>query len=220
MLIKEVRLQTKHLLSLYYFYKDLMGLPVIQSENKILITAGETKLIFEETEELQDPFYHFAFNIPFNKFEEAFEWIKHKVELLWLDEYKSYIADFVNWHAKSFYFKDPSGNIVEMIARFDLNDRVDTAFFSGHIRNVSEIGIVFPIDTFDNGVNALRNNFRLSYFDKQPPLPHFRAIGNDEGLFIVVPENRVWFSTKNDKSKIFPVQISFIENGTLHHLKM
>ena len=45
-----------------------------------------------------------------------------KAELLWLDDYKGYIADFIKWHAKSFYFKDPAGNILELIARFDLDD--------------------------------------------------------------------------------------------------
>jgi hypothetical protein len=87
-----------------------------------------------------------------------------------------------------------------------------------HIRNISEIGLVFPADGFDNKVNNLLNEYALSYFDKQPPIPHFRAVGNDEGLFIIVPEHRVWFSTKNMKSKIFPMQIIFIANSKLHKL--
>ena len=95
---------------------------VIRSGSGITITAGETKLIFEEAQADQNPFYHFAFNIPSNKFEEAYEWAKDKVKLLWLKDYDSFIADFKNWHAKSFYFKDPAGNILEMISRFDLND--------------------------------------------------------------------------------------------------
>ena len=96
----------------------------------IVATAGKSKLIFEETDIDVNPYYHFAFNIPSNKFEEAFEWMKQKVELLWLEDYKSYIADFVNWHAKSFYFLDPAGNILELIARFDLNDTVEEKFSS------------------------------------------------------------------------------------------
>ncbi len=221
MQIKELRLRTKHLLPLYYFYKDLLELPVIQSSKKsINVTAGESQLIFDEVTNEENPFYHFAFNIPSNKFEEALQWMKSKVELLWLHDYKSYIADFVNWHAKSFYFKDPAGNILEMIARFDLNDISETSFSSEHIRNISEIGVVFPVDTFDKDVNTLRNKFSLPYFDKQPPLPHFRAIGNDEGLFVIVPENRIWFATINEMSKTFSIQIAFIENNKLHELKM
>jgi hypothetical protein len=219
MLLKEIQLQTNHLSALHHFYKDVLELNTVYSNKKnIVITAGKSKLIFEEANVDINPFYHFAFNIPSNKFEEAFEWMKQKVELLWLDDYKSYIANFVNWHAKSFYFSDPSGNILELIARFDLNDNTEEKFSSVHIRNISEIGLVFPADGFDNKVNNLLNEYALSYFDKQPPIPHFRAVGNDEGLFIIVPEHRVWFSTKNMKSKIFPMQIIFIANSKLHKL--
>jgi hypothetical protein len=221
MQIKTLRLQTSHLLPLYYFYKDLLELPVDKtSKHSITIIAGQSQLIFNEVNKTKNPFHHFAFNIPNNKFKEALQWMQSKVELLWLDDYKSYVADFVNWHAKSFYFKDPAGNILEMIARFDLNDEADISFSSRHIRNISEIGIVLPINTFDENINALMKRFPISYFNKQPPLPHFRAIGNDDGLFVIVPENRVWFSTKNEMSKIFPVKISFIEKQQLYELEM
>lgn len=220
MLIKEVRLGATHLSSLYDFYKDCLELPVVQFKNSIIITAGQSRLVFEETPREDTPFYHFAFNIPSNKFKEALKWMQGKASLLWLQDYKSYAADFVNWHAKSFYFKDPSGNILEMIGRFDLQDNVYTSFFSKHIRNISEIGIVLPKESFDKEVDGLMNAFSLTYFDKQPPLPYFRAIGDDHGLFVVVPENRSWFPTENNPAKIFPMKISFIKNGEPSILKM
>jgi hypothetical protein len=221
MLLKEVLLQTKHLSALYNFYKDVLELDTFYTSKKsIAISAGKSKLIFEETDADANPFYHFAFNIPSNKFEEAFEWMKQKVELLWLDDYKGYIADFVNWHSKSFYFPDPAGNILELIARFDLNDIEETAFSSAHIRNVSEIGLVFPVKSFDSDVNKLLENYPISYFAKQPPMPHFRAVGGDEALFVIVPENRIWFSTKTTTAQIFPIGVSFMENDKLYELKM
>ena len=185
----------------------------------ITISAGKSVLIFEETDADINPFYHFAFNIPSNKFEEAFEWMKQKVELLWLDDYKGYIADFVNWHAKSFYFMDPAGNILELISRFDLNDSVEENFSSTHIRNISEIGLVLSAENFQKDVDELLKQYPLPYFDKQPPLPQFKAIGNDEGLFIIVPENRIWFSTKSTASKKFPMEITFIDNASTYVLK-
>jgi len=219
MLLTKVQLQTNHLSALHHFYEEILELNIVYpGEKSISVTAGKSVLIFEETSININPFYHFAFNIPSNKFEEAFEWMKQKVGLLWLEDYKGYVANFVNWHAKSFYFPDPAGNILEMIARFDLNDVVQEKFSSMHIRNVSEIGLVFPVKKFDTDVNRLLEQYPLSYFDKQPPMPHFKAVGDDEGLFIIVPENRVWFSTKNIKSKIFPIGITFIENGTLYNL--
>jgi hypothetical protein len=221
MLLKEIQLQTKHLSALYNFYKEVLELNTLYSDEKsICVTVGKSKLLFGEADTDVNPLYHFAFNIPSNKFEEAFEWMKQKVELLWLDDYKGYIADFVNWHAKSFYFLDTAGNILELIARFDLNDIVEEKFSSAHIRNISEIGLVFPVKSFDNDVDKLLENYPCSYFDKQPPMPHFRAVGNDEGLFVIVPENRIWFSTKNTTAQIFPMSVSFIENNKLYELKM
>ena len=219
MLIKELRLQSTNILDLFSFYKDEMELNVIQSGSGITITAGETKLIFEKSSGNENPFYHFAFNIPSNKFQEAYEWAKTKVDLLWLDDYKGHIADFKNWHAKSFYFKDPEGNILEMISRFDLNNNVDENFSASQINSVSEIGVVFPVDTFDEDVKKMMKEYSLDYFDKQQPLEHFRAIGNDEGLFIVVPENRVWFST-DVEAKIFKTEVTFINKNKLHKLEL
>lgn len=215
MQIKELRLQSTNNLALFSFYKDILRLPVTQYGKGIAISAGETKLIFDETQESEKPFYHFAFNIPSNKFDEACQWVKQREELLWLEDYNGFIADFVNWNAKSFYFKDPAGNILEMIARFDLHVTVDEAFSSRQIINISEIGIVLPVNTFDEDINALMKRYSLNYFDKQPPFPHFRALGNDEGLFIVVPENRFWFATKNE-AKLFHAEVTFVNNNKLH----
>ena len=220
MLLKEITLQTSHLPELYHFYKEVLQLPgVYPSKRYISIAAGRSTLNFEETDKYTNPFYHFAFNIPSNKFDEAYEWIKDKAQLLWLDNYKSYTADFVNWNAKSFYFNDPAGNILELIARFDLSDNVSEKFSSNHIRNVSEIGLVFSESSFQKDTDELLQHYSIPYFNKQPPLPQFKAIGDDQGLFIIVPENRIWFSTKNTESKIFPVRINFIQNDLLHQLK-
>ncbi len=134
---------------MYNFYIDVLELPVKNIDNKkIIVTAGRSKLIFEETHDEVNPFYHFAFNIPTNKLDESYKWLQNKVELLWLDDYKSSVAEFINWHAKSIYFLDPAGNILELIARFDLNDNETESFSSTQLRNVSEIGIVLPVGDF------------------------------------------------------------------------
>jgi catechol-2,3-dioxygenase len=181
MLLQKIELQTGHLSELYDFYNDILELPVKFYEHTISITAGKSALIFKASSGTKNPFYHFAFNIPSNKIDEAFQWLQARMEILWLDDYDSYIADFKNWHAKSFYFLDPAGNIGELIARFDLNDAETESFSSKQIRNVSEIGLVYPDDLFDQGINELLNKYHLDYFSKQPPLEHFRAIGDDEG---------------------------------------
>lgn len=117
MQFKEITLQTKNIADLYVFYKNTLQLNVIKpNEKTISVETGTTKLIFEQTNNAQKPFYHFAFNIPSNKIEEALKWLKSKVELLWIEDYENCIAEFTNWNARSIYFLDPGGNIVELIA--------------------------------------------------------------------------------------------------------
>src|SRR6266542_728780 len=119
MVFRKLILQTAYLETLKEFYSSILSLPVeVLNRQEILIKIDASDLIFSETKD-EEPFYHFAVNIPSNKIEEAKNWLGSKVKLLWMDDYKSDIADFVNWHAKSIYFYDSAGNILELIARFD-----------------------------------------------------------------------------------------------------
>jgi hypothetical protein len=206
--ITELILQTSQLDELTGFYSNLMELPVTLNDYRgITIQTGSTKLVFNQAG-TAGPFYHFAINIPANKIEEAKAWLTSRVELIWIEQYKSDIADFVNWHAKSVYFYDPAGNIVELIARFDLANKTDEPFSSTQFLAISEVGLVIKEDELEKTAENLLQQYQLSYFDKQPPLPHFKALGDDEGLFIVVPEKRDWFPTTR-QSGIFPMKIKF-----------
>jgi len=220
MLLKEISLQTKKLSALCDFYRGVLALPVVMhSSEKIIITAGQTKLSFEPANQATEPFYHFAFNIPSGKIDEAAQWLHGKAELLWIDEYKSYIAEFTSWNARSVYFFDPAGNIVEFIARDDLRDHPSEPFSAAQIRSISEIGIVFPAEEFDERVKTFMQQFHLQYFSKQPPMKHFRALGDDEGLFIVVPEQRNWYPT-NIPGGIFPLSVRFENNNNKYYLQL
>ena len=222
MILQEIRLQTNRLFPLYHFYKNVLELPVTDdSDAHFTIHAGLSKLIFEKTEDPLDyPNYHFAFNIPSNRIQEAHDWLKERTELLWIEDYQSYITDFRGWNAHSVYFLDPAGNIAELIARADLNDIINEPFSSKHIRNVSEIGVVFPEPGFKRSIEQLLKDHKLEYFSKQPPLEKFCAIGNDEGLFIIVPENRSWYPCKDKPAGIFPMKISFLVENVLKSLSL
>ena len=215
-------MQTNRLFPLYHFYKNVLDLPVTDdSDAHFTIRAGLSKLIFEKTEDpLSYPNYHFAFNIPSNRIQEAHDWLKEKTELLWIEDYQSYITDFRGWNAHSVYFLDPAGNIGELIARADLNDIINEPFSSKHIRNVSEIGLVFPEKGFQRSIEQILKDYKLEYFSKQPPLEKFCAIGNEEGLFIIVPEDRSWYPCKDKPAGIFPMKISFLVENVSKRLSL
>lgn len=215
-------MQTNRLFPLYHFYKNILKLPVNDdSDDHFTIHAGLSKLIFEKTEDpLGYPNYHFAFNVPSNRIQEAHDWLKERTELLWIEDYQSYITDFRSWNAHSVYFLDPAGNIAELIARADLNDIINEPFSSKHIRNVSEIGLVFPEKGFQRSIEQMLKDYKLEYFSKQPPLEKFCAIGDEEGLFIIVPENRSWYPCKDKPAGIFPMKISFLVDNVSKRLSL
>lgn len=217
--IKQLILQTSAIKKLTEFYSIVMELPVaLRSDTGIMVRIGSTELVFQQVS-TAGPFYHFAINIPANKIEEAKAWLSGRVDLIWIEDYKSDIADFVNWHAKSVYFFDPAGNILELIARFDLDNKTYESFSSTQFLSISEVGLVFKEDELNERTETLLQQYQLSYFGKQPPLPHFRAVGDDEGLFIIVPENRYWYPT--DKSSgIFPMEVRFENGGSEWELKV
>ena len=210
--ITGIKLQTSSLTELTSLYRDLLELPTVtKSDGNIKIGIGRTELVFEQVSGA-DPFYHFAINIPSNKIVEARAWLSRRAELIWMDDYKSEVADFVDWNAKSVYFFDPAGNILELISRFDLDNKTGDPFSSRQFLSISEIGLVMKGDELDAGTDRLLKQYDLDYFTRQAPLAQFRAIGDNEGLFIVVPEKRNWYPT-NIPCGIFPMEVRFRNHG-------
>lgn len=218
MQIKKIILETVYLQTLKEFYSSILELPANIHNEELRIGTGETELIFRAAKK-GEPFYHFAINIPANKIEEAKTWLENKVQLLWMEDYQSDIADFVTWKAKSVYFFDPAGNILELIARFDLDNKSAGPFSSREFLSVSEIGLVFNEDEFDKRTAGLLSSYDLSWFSKQPPLPKFKAVGDDEGLFIVVPEHRNWYPT-DKPAGIFPMTVEFEHDRKLYSIHL
>jgi hypothetical protein len=215
MQIVKVIMESRSPAALAGFYEKQLELPVNLNRSSSEIVMGSSRLVFNQAAIGQDPFYHFAINIPANKIEEARDWLSARVELIRMADYNSDIADFRNWNAKSIYFFDTAGNIVELIARRDLNNDNDEPFSSNQFLSVSEIGVVYPVEHIQKNTETLIQRYELTYFDKQPPFPQFKAVGNDEGLFIIVSEGRNWYPTEK-RSGLFSLKVEFEVAGKLH----
>jgi catechol-2,3-dioxygenase len=208
MFINEVILNTGKSNELKNFYGKIMELPVsITGENTISIQTINSTLTFTEANDnnYKDAFYHFAFNIPSNKFKEAKEWISERTDLIESEGENEF--DFESWNARAMYFYDPAGNILEFIARKNLNNSSNEKFSSKSILSISEIGMpVYDVEKYYTEINT-KLNIPLFSGDKKS----FAAIGDDNGLMIVVPEKRIWYPNLNEAG-IFPVTL-IIESG-------
>jgi len=207
--ISELCLFTGSLSSLKKFYSDVLELQVTESSNEILrVKVGTTDLIFME-EPGTNPYYHFAINIPHNQISGAVEWLKPKVSLI---EYEgSPIIDFPNWNAHSVYFYDPAGNIVELIARHDLKNASDEAFSANSFLNISEVGL--PVDNVKDFHDSLAESLGEELWWGN--LETFAAMGDQNGLFIVVTKNRNWFPT-DKPCNIYPLTVKITNENSEH----
>lgn len=190
--IHEVQLLCADISQTRYFYHHTLGMDILYEDDLTLkLSAGLSTLVFKK-DDTAGAIYHFAFNIPSNQFSQAHQWAGANLPLIPVKDGDT-VANFVNWNAKAFYFFDNNGNIVEFIARFDLDNHSDKPFDGSSVCSISELGIV----TSAAGPYAeqLINEFGLNYFHRQPPGDGFIALGDDDGLFIIVNEHRPWYPT-------------------------
>ena len=211
--IKSIVLQTKGLMEMKKFYIDTLGFSLINEDPysfRIAVGTGELEFTTKEVE--GNPYYHFAFNIPANKFDEAKSWAKERVSLLKEDGVDQ--VHFAHFPAHALYFYDPSGNIVELISRYEIAEESTEPFTVKSILNISEIGLIVE-DTIsaseklkEIGVNE-RNNHKISRNS-------LNFMGDkSKGIFIILaqPGRRWFFSDKT--SVIFPLEITLIDNSKI-----
>jgi catechol-2,3-dioxygenase len=217
MKIHSVKLETSALSQVADFYGAL-GLEVIAAEaGKAHVRIGSSWLIFSENPAATG-IYHFAFNIPCNHIREGMAWLERAGVVLIANEKGENKIDFSNWSAEATYFFDPAGNIVELIARRDLQNESEQPFSPDSLLEISEIGIVTD-DVAAWSAHAAEQ-WEILPFEKQKPSADFSALGSDMGLFIVVPEGRKWFLTdipavkttlevrfENERGAVFEIEI-------------
>jgi hypothetical protein len=204
---RQLRLQTADLNRIDQFYGDTLGIPVhARQASTISFAFGQTLIEFEQAVAGEQPFYHFAFNIPHKKFKRAKEWLADRCPLLKDSRTGADELYFENWDAHAVYFQDPSGNIGELIARHTLDNSSDGPFSVSDILCASEIGIVSPEP--DQIVAELERSFGLkAYLDN----PMF--VGDEAGLFVLPPVGRLWIPERRQKAAVFPVDVELAVGG-------
>jgi catechol 2,3-dioxygenase-like lactoylglutathione lyase family enzyme len=156
------------------------------------------------------PCSHFAINV--GDFEEAVAWAHGQDGVEFVEE----DVPFPDWRARSAYYYDTAGNLVELIAR-------ERAPGRELLLEVSEVGM--PVADVGAAVDFLEAELGLPHFSGNRV--DFSAVGDDHGLFIVVPVGRVWLFSDRPASGA-PVRVtiegsapgSFVLPGSEHVIEV
>ena len=138
----------------------------------------------------------------------AHEWLARRVPLLQADD-SEIILGSDEWNSRSLYFLGPEGIILEFIARDADASRVSGKGENPHMLSISEVGIGVAnvLDT----VATLSEELAIpNFYDLSST---FASMGSDDGLLIVVQQDRLWFPNKVSKPARGPLTVQ-IESPT------
>ncbi|MCI0711764.1 MAG: hypothetical protein L0154_16535 [Chloroflexi bacterium] len=207
MQFREVTLATRNLAAQKSFYADELELPLlVDNADQLTAQAGLTRLTFLYAPEKPRNVYHIAFNVPENQLPAAGTWIELRTPVLASDSNPTKtVFEFPAWNAHSIYFKDGDNNILEFIARHNLDNASEVPFTSDNILEVSEVGL--PAEDVLRTATELEETLKLPVYDGRGS-DMFAAIGDEHGLFIVVPVGHPWLPTDSTSATPMSIRIA------------
>ena len=197
MRITEATLYTNRLDEMKRFYVEKLGLSVVDEDStRFQIELGEDTLIFQEAITEQERQYHFAINIPANRFKEAKEWIMSRVPLL-TEEGEDEIY-FEGIDASSLYFYDADENVIELIARHSINPESNIeSFSSNEFLGIGEMSLTVEDPSLVAQALETIGVRRRDGNSIDPRHLNFMGPPNHDTYMLLVPRGRVWlFSPK------------------------
>ena len=189
------------------FYVERLGFVALEeTEEALTLRAGRSRVIFTRGPQSSPPHYHLAFNIPPEQFDEAHNWLEQRTALL-CDSSGTDVFDFSRWSARALYFRDPVGNIVELIARAERGEdpcSPPRPFDAQCLLELSEIGLT-AADVMGAAHWLTAHLGQGLYRDTRSE--HFAAVGDAQGLLIIAQPDRVWFPETGVRSTYAPVKV-------------
>ncbi|GAB3949903.1 hypothetical protein GCM10028805_27020 [Spirosoma harenae] len=208
MKILELDLYSNDLEATRLFYVSRLGLPLlVHSAAQITVLVGHTRLTFRLVDQPVAP-YHIAINVP----SDSLDVLMYYYDLDYLPTHtpEKTVAYFPDWQAKACYFYDTNGNLLEFIARTELNLNNPALTVPELFQGISEIGLTTQDVAYTS--HEIQRRFRVNQFHKTTPKPDFNALGDDNGLFILAKEGRHWLFT-NTKAGLNYCRVQFT-NGS------
>ncbi|MEG8036028.1 hypothetical protein QP157_12105 [Sphingomonas sp. LR61] len=199
--IRQAQLATRSLDDTARFWERL-GCPVDRVDGVVEVVVGSTRLLFRELPGMTGAL-HLAITIPTGTFAAAAEWIAGIATVLVDADGRDEFEGPPNWNSRSVYFDGPDQQLLELIERRDLAAATPASGPASAVPllSVSEVGIAVP-DVL-GAVGTLRRAGLEPYAN--PAGEGFAAVGNVDGLVILVPPERRWFPTADRLPSTAPV---------------
>lgn len=206
--IRQVQLATRSLADTARFYERLgCSVEIVDATARIMV--GSTLLVFRELPEMTGAL-HLAITIPTGAFDAAKAWIAGLTTVLGTADQDEFEGP-PNWNSRSVYFEGPDQQLLELIERRDLESgarRAGDGSGTGTgavvpLVSVSEVGV--PVPDVLGAASALRRAGLEPYAN--PPGESFAAVGDVDGLVILVSPDRRWFPTGDRSPSSAPVVI-------------
>jgi catechol 2,3-dioxygenase-like lactoylglutathione lyase family enzyme len=188
-------------------YGDVLGLETSGASGELAVRVGATRLVFMDGPSSPQ---HFAARIPSAAYADALAWLGARVELL-ADDDGGHAFAFPDWNADAAYFRDPDGNVVELIAHHDLPERYRPPFGSGTMLGVCEVGV--PVDDVGAYLGSLERRKSVRRWSGDGV--SFAAAGDKRGSLIVVRRGRVWYPTADAEATAGPLRIDLGGAGVI-----
>ncbi len=225
MRILEIALGAVDIAELRRFYCGILGLREYgpSRSDRLVVEAGSSRLTFVAPQTL-DPTappnwhgrYHLAFDVPNGRFDAAYDWLRERRSPLANSEGETRFHS-QDWDSDSVYFLDPQGNILELIARYEVGDPVELdecdgqPFDANEVLSISEIGLAVQ-DMADATAQLMNEMPGLRPY--KTVSEEFRPLGDGYGLLIVVHRGRVWFPNTGVPADPLPLTLELeLENG-------
>ncbi|WP_123937681.1 VOC family protein [Curtobacterium sp. PhB137] len=199
--IRQVQLATRSLDDTARFWERL-GCPVHRADESVEVHVGSTRLLFRELPGMTGAL-HLAITIPAGTFDVAAAWIAEIATVLVDADGRDEFEGPPNWNSRSVYFEGPDRQLLELIERRDLVAATPASGPASAVPllSVSEVGIAVP-DVL-GAVGTLRRAGLEPYAN--PAGEGFAAVGDVDGLVILVSPERRWFPTADRLPSTAPV---------------
>ncbi|RIJ51105.1 hypothetical protein DZG00_10165 [Clavibacter lycopersici] len=202
MIIRAVTLPARDTAEVADAYRAL-GFPVRIADDVTEVMIGPTRLRFAP-----DPAYrgahHLAFTIPTGAFDAARAWLGERAEVIAPDGRDEFEGPGT-WDSRSVYFRGPDAQVLELIERRALapDGRPAAPFRASDVVAVSEVGVV--VDDVPAAVALLEGAGLRAYGGFATDV--FAAVGDVDGLVILVAPDRAWVPEGTQVAADVPVVV-------------